>query len=294
MKKIIIILLIASCISYFTNAQVAVTSDGSSADGSAMLEVKSTEKGFLPPRMTEDQRDAINNPAEGLIVYCTDCNPKGPYYFDGINWLNFSTNGPSGMSETDVYNPATGKIWMDRNLGASRVAQSSADEESYGYLYQWGRGTDGHQLRDSEITSANANTAVPNAGNSWDGKFITEDSSPSDWLIPQNNNLWQGINGTNNPCPSGYRLPTKAEWEDEIDSWSDQNASGAFNSPLKLPTAGRRRYSSGLLLDVGSGGDFWSSTIDNNFSWNLDFSNNSASVLSFYRAVGRSVRCIKD
>ena len=94
MKKIIIILLIASCISYFTNAHVAVTSDGSSADGSAMLEVKSTEKGFLPPRMTEDQRDAINNPAEGLIVYCTDCNPKGPYYFDGINWLNFSTKWP--------------------------------------------------------------------------------------------------------------------------------------------------------------------------------------------------------
>ncbi len=80
-------------------------------------------------------------------------------------------------------------------------------------------GTDGHQLRDSEITSTNATTAVPNAGNPWDGKFITEDSSPYDWLVPQNSNLWQGINGTNNPCPSGYRLPTENEWEAERQSW---------------------------------------------------------------------------
>ncbi len=136
----IILLLLALYISCFLNAQVAINTDGSPADASSMLDVKSTEKGFLPPRMTEVQMNAINNPAEGLIVYCTDCNPKGPYYFDGINWVNFSTNGPSGMSETDVYNPATGKIWMDRNLGASRVAQSSIDEEAYGYLYQWGRG----------------------------------------------------------------------------------------------------------------------------------------------------------
>ena len=246
MKKNLLILYFIALLNA-VNAQVAVTTDGSPADNSAMLEVKSTEKGFLPPRMTEDQRDAINNPAEGLIVYCTDCNPKGPYYFDGINWLNFSTNGPSGMSETDVYNPATGEVWMDRNLGASQVATSSADEEAYGYLYQWGRGTDGHQLRDSETNSTNATTAVPNAGNPWDGKFIAEDSSPYDWLVPQNNNLWQGINGTNNPCPSGYRLPTDNEWEAERQSWGSNNAAGAFSSPLKFPSAGYRSNYTGEL-----------------------------------------------
>ena len=49
---------------------------------SAILEVSSTNKGFLPPRMSEDQMKAINIPAEGLIVYCLDCSPKGIYIFD--------------------------------------------------------------------------------------------------------------------------------------------------------------------------------------------------------------------
>jgi hypothetical protein len=49
----------------------------------------------------------------------------------------------------DVLNPATGKIWMDRNLGASRAATSSADAEAYGDLYQWGRAADGHQKSNS-------------------------------------------------------------------------------------------------------------------------------------------------
>ena len=290
-KRIFLAITILSC--YTLTAQVAVNTDGSSADESAMLEVKSTEKGFLPPRMTEAQMNAINNPAEGLIVYCTDCNPKGPYYFDGINWLNFSTNGPSGMSETDVYNPATGKIWMDRNLGASRVAQSSTDEEAYGYLYQWGRAADGHEKRNSGTTSTNATTAVPNQGNSWDGLFITEVSSPRDWLTPQNNNLWQGLNGTNNPCPSGYRLPTESEWEAERQSWSEQNSSGAFASVLKLPSGGGRN-GSGVLNSVNTGGTYWSGTSNDTKSRRIYFLNTLANIGDDSRVGASSIRCIKD
>ena len=48
---------------------------------------------------------------------------------------------------------ANGRVWMDRNLGASQVATSSTDTNSYGDLYQWGRGADGHQLRISNTTS---------------------------------------------------------------------------------------------------------------------------------------------
>jgi hypothetical protein len=39
-----------------------------------MLDVKSTTKGMLVPRMTAAQRDAISNPANGLLIYCTDNN----------------------------------------------------------------------------------------------------------------------------------------------------------------------------------------------------------------------------
>ena len=42
---------------------------------------------------------------------------------------------------------ATGKVWMDRNLGAAQVATSATDEAAYGDLYQWGRPEDGHEKR---------------------------------------------------------------------------------------------------------------------------------------------------
>ncbi len=65
------IAIFASCT---ITAQVAVTTDGSSADPSAGLEVKFTDKGFYPPRMTTTEIGAISNPAEGLIVYNGICN----------------------------------------------------------------------------------------------------------------------------------------------------------------------------------------------------------------------------
>jgi hypothetical protein len=52
-------------------AQVGIGTTTPSA--SAALEIESTTKGFLPPRMTAEQRDAIATPAQGLIIFCTDC-----------------------------------------------------------------------------------------------------------------------------------------------------------------------------------------------------------------------------
>ena len=53
---------------------------------SAQLDVSSTTKGLLPPRLTLEQRTAINKPADGLVIYCTDCTPKGLYSYDGATW----------------------------------------------------------------------------------------------------------------------------------------------------------------------------------------------------------------
>ena len=60
-----------------------------------------------------------------------------------------------------VTNPATGRTWMDRNLGASQVATSVTDEFAYGDLYQWGRYADGHQARTSSTTSILATNNAP-------------------------------------------------------------------------------------------------------------------------------------
>jgi len=81
----IAIIMIAS---YSLTAQVAINKPiSSSADASAMLDVQSTVKGFLPPRMTEANRDAISNPAEGLIVYNTTTHK--PNFYNGTSWMNY-------------------------------------------------------------------------------------------------------------------------------------------------------------------------------------------------------------
>lgn len=197
------------------------------------------------------------------------------------NEISFCT-----YKDGEVYNPATGKVWMDRNLGASRVATSSTDAESYGDLYQWGRSADGHEKRTSQTTFTLSSSDTPSHG-----EFIT---SSSDWRSPQNNNLWQGVNGINNPCPEGFRIPTMAELTAEQASWSSNNSAGAFASPLKLPLAGYRSYSYGTLSGIGSLGFYWSATVYGTYAQDLSFDSGYAGTYSFVRANGFSVRCLKD
>ncbi len=188
---------------------------------------------------------------------------------------------------------SNGLCWMDRNLGASRVPTSMTDFQGYGDLFQWGRGDDGHQKRTSGTTSTLSDSDNPGHGN-----FITSNSGANwDWRSPQNNNLWQGVNGVNNPCPPGYRLPTEAEWDAERQSWSSNDAAGAFASPLKLPVAGVRNPSNGSLGLVGNISGYWSSSdlfVGSGASRYLFLFSNGALMESNSRANGLSVRCIKD
>jgi len=61
----------------------------SSLDASAQVEIASTTKGFLPPRMTKTQRDAIGSPATGLVLYQTD-NTPGLRCYNGTNWMRYT------------------------------------------------------------------------------------------------------------------------------------------------------------------------------------------------------------
>ena len=232
------------------------------------------------------QAVGISTDIDGTYVL-SDGSPSGN---QPVITIGVQNNERDTITEVvDVTNPVTGRTWMDRNLGASRAATSSTDSQSYGDLYQWGRAADGHQRRNSGTTSTLSGSNQPGHGS-----FILAPNSPYDWRSPQNSNLWQGLNGTNNPCPSGYRLPTEAEWNAERQSWSSNNAAGAFNSPLKLPVAGRRGLSSGSLANVGSYGDYWSGTVDGANSRNLHFRSSNANLGSDFRAHGLSVRCIKN
>jgi hypothetical protein len=214
----------------------------------------------------------------------------------------------------------TGRIWMDRNLGASQVATSPTDEKAYGDLYQWGRGADGHQKRTSDTTFKKSSTDVP--GNAL---FIINQIIPlsvnittpinpyGDWRNPQNDNLWQGVTSANNPCPAGFRLPTELEWYEEQKSWLvGINSEGAFASPLKLPLAGGRPslvIGNTFFSGLGDSGNYWSSTIATRFfqpflqisqfmyfstrNPGLDNSGNRL-ITASDRGSGLSIRCIKN
>jgi hypothetical protein len=268
-------------------------------NASAKVEIASTTQGFLPPRMTTAQRDAILSPAAGLVIFNTSTNCLN--FFIGSGWNETcgtlvvgtfpvgTINCAGATAVINVTNPTTGKIWMDRNLGASQVATSSSDAASYGDLYQWGRRADGHQCRTSATTAALSSIDQPAHGN-----FILAPSTPYDWRSPQNTNLWQGVNGINNPCPSGYRIPTEPELEAERLSWSVNTSVGAFASVLKLPMAGYRGHSNGSLSNVGTSGHYWSSTVSGPTSRSLHFGSSSAGMGTADRARGVAVRCLKD
>jgi len=173
--------------------------------------------------------------------------------------------------------------WLDRNLGASQVANSFDDASAYGDLIQWGRLDDGHQLRTSGTTTTLSPSDVPGHSN-----FII---APTDWRSSPNNSLWQGVSGTNNPCPGGWRLPTETEIDNERLSWSQDDYNGAFSSPLKWTTGGQRRPS-GLITNTESYGMYWCSSVST-YPRGLSFST-SSSIGSYDKAAGRSVRCIRD
>ena len=88
-----VFILLTNC--YLLFSQVAINTDGSTPNNSALLDVKSTSKGLLLPRMTYYEMMAIQNPAEGLIIYCTNCLQDGKgvlSIFNDGKWNSLTTN----------------------------------------------------------------------------------------------------------------------------------------------------------------------------------------------------------
>lgn len=122
MKKLIL-----SCsivfLAFLTNAQnVAVNTDGTTAHSSSMLDVKSTTKGILIPRMTSAQRSAILTPALGLLVFDTDT--KTIWTFNGTSWANLTTAGGGSLTlPFDQTVNMTSPVFRIENNGSGNVLQ---------------------------------------------------------------------------------------------------------------------------------------------------------------------------
>ena len=91
-----ILLFFAITISMYSSAQVGIGT--SNPDASAALEIQSTSRGLLIPKLSKIQRDAINSPAVGLLLYQTDNNP-GFYYYNASNtWIRIGSNNTSNIA----------------------------------------------------------------------------------------------------------------------------------------------------------------------------------------------------
>jgi hypothetical protein len=85
MKHFLLLLLVSHCLLSASAQNVGINNDGSAAHTSAMLDIKSNAKGFLPPRMSWTQIQAIPNPAAGLVVYDTGIGSLR--LFNGVDWI---------------------------------------------------------------------------------------------------------------------------------------------------------------------------------------------------------------
>jgi len=117
MKKLFIIFLAAiSC--YFVNAQ-SVGIGTNAPNASAQLDITSTTKGMLPPRMTTAQRIAIVAPANGLMVY--DTNFASFYFYNGSAWAAVNSGDGGGSSWTangnNIFNSNAGNVGIGSGVG---------------------------------------------------------------------------------------------------------------------------------------------------------------------------------
>lgn len=114
-------------------AQVGIGTNNPSS--SAILDLTSTSKGFLPPRMSESEKNAISSPVAGLMIYQVNNSP-GLYYYTGSAWT-----GPLSVSDLSGYLKADGTVTAtgDINMGGQKVVNvatptSSTDAANKSYV----------------------------------------------------------------------------------------------------------------------------------------------------------------
>lgn len=282
--------LIASCA---LTAQVAITTDGSSADSSAMLDIKSTTGGLLIPRMTTAQRNAISNPAQSLLIFNTTtkcyegyvdnawrpiwCYP--PFTCGDSLTVTHTAGDVAPVDKTVTYGTVstnlsgTTKCWITQNLGADHQATSATDatEASAGWYWQFNH----------------------KQGYKHDGTTVTPSTT---WIYPiHENSDWTTAN---DPCAlllgTGWRIPTKTEWEtaDANGGWNNYN--DTYASVLKLHAAGFLYGVNVALHYRGSEGYCWSSTQDGDTGMALDFVSDASRIGYHYKSYGFSLRCLRD
>jgi hypothetical protein len=273
----------------------------STPHASAALEISSTSKGFLPPRMTVAEIEAIASPANGLIVFCTTDNKYYGYLSATGTWqeISFGNSGINSgftcgtsitrnhvagnvapVSKITAYNTVLSnlsgayKCWITSNLGATIEAASAIDATELAAGWYW-------QFNRQQGFKHDGTTRTPNSA--WN----TSINEYMDW------------HSSNDPCViligPGWRIPTYGEWYNVDMNGGWDNYTEAYSSVIKLHAAGQLASTNGNLTNRGSAGYYWTSTYsDQIYSWYLYISNSAGSLSTDLKTSGKTVRCIKD
>ncbi len=290
MKKNTLLILTFLFAGIIVKAQgLGINTDGSAPNNSAMLDVSSTTKGFLPPRMTTAQRSLIPTPAEGLIIYNTD--EKTLNIFNGNSWglLDPLVCGKPFNDSRDgkTYNTVIigSQCWMKENLNIGLRINSSEWQSGNGTFEKYCNG-------DNE-----SNCDVYGGLYQWN-EMMQYSETP-------------GVQGI---CPTGWHLPTQAELatligylggsdvaggkmkETGTTHWISPNT-GATNSSGFTGLPGGMRQTDGSTTVLGITAHFWSSSKMDDLSFlSIILGNDIPEIVSIYydRWHGMSVRCVKN
>lgn len=192
-----------------------------------------------------------------------------------------------------------GNVWLQQNLGSSKVADQINDEPSYGDLFQWGRWADGHQKRNSALvavpTPNNPLGIAEGSSNYFTGTWWTPNSQTDKWEAPTPAEA-SDSNGCD-PCKAlgqGWKTPNEAEWIAIKNSENITNPASALASNLKLPGNGYRSNTNGSFTFVGARGYYWSATPSSTGGKYLYVGSVSANASAGApRGQGAAIRCMK-
>ncbi len=247
---------------------------------SALLDLSSTTKGFLPPRMTTTERNAIVIPATGLIIYNTTTNSLE--IRNSSAWVSLSP----AADALPTIQIGTQK-WMSKNLDVA--------------FYRNG----------DPIPQVTDSTAWPGLTT---GAWCYNNNDPIQGNKYGKLYNWYAVNDPRGLAPQGWHIPSDAEWttlettlggssvaggkmkEPGTLNWTTPNT-GADNSSGFAGLPGGDRNSVGEFGYVGFAGNWWSSTESSStFAWNrsLDFNVGTLLRLSNFKQNGFSVRCLRD